>query len=170
MPTPLFGRLVRCSAHGPFFARLWYYRKRQNIGKQKNLTILSENRDTKILANLNFAVWLWPRLDIYIYIHIYIYMYRTSYVQVHAHGLIGNTCARFVVVVLLLAVNVYTVNSSMQRALKPSQSRQGKQLGYCVHENERERARLATETAEQRQEKLTERRCRARCSTQTADA
>ena len=76
----------------------------------------------------------------------------------------------FVVVVLLLAVNMYTVNSSMQRALKPSQSRQGKQLGYCAHENERERARLVTETAEQRQEKLTKRRCRARCSTQTADA
>ena len=23
VPTPLFGRLVRCSAHGPFFGRLW---------------------------------------------------------------------------------------------------------------------------------------------------
>jgi len=26
----------------------------------KNLVILSENRDTKILANLNLAVWSWP--------------------------------------------------------------------------------------------------------------
>ena len=24
VPTPRFGRLVRCSAHGPFFARLQY--------------------------------------------------------------------------------------------------------------------------------------------------
>ena len=23
-PTPLFGRLVRCFAHGPFYVRLWY--------------------------------------------------------------------------------------------------------------------------------------------------
>ena len=35
--------------------------------RAKNLAILSENRDTKILANLNLAVWPWPWLDIYIY-------------------------------------------------------------------------------------------------------
>ena len=42
-----------------------------------------------------------------------------------------------IVVILLLVVNKYILNTS-RRALKPSQPRQGKQLGYCAHENERE--------------------------------
>ena len=90
---------------------------------------MSENRDTKILPNLNLVVWPWPWLDIHIYIYIYIYMYRTS-VHAYAHA--------FIVVVLVLVVNMYILNSLMQRALKRSQPRQEKQLGYCTHENERE--------------------------------
>ena len=31
-PTPLFGRLVRCSAHGPFFARLRYNNQTRKYG------------------------------------------------------------------------------------------------------------------------------------------
>ena len=42
------------------------------------------------------------------------------------------------VVVLLLVVNMYILNSSFQRVLKLSQPGQGKQLGYCAHENKRE--------------------------------
>ena len=36
-PTPLFGRLVRCSTHGPFFARLWYMY--QSCSMQKSLFV-----------------------------------------------------------------------------------------------------------------------------------
>ena len=105
----------------------------------KNLVILSENRDTKILANLNLAVWPWPWLDIY--------MYRTS-VHVYARPIqTPRAWSNWEHVCTLLVVNMYILNSSMQRAVKPSQPRQGKQLGYCVQE-----------------------RCTARRSNQTANA
>ena len=67
-------------------------------------------------------------------------MYHTSYVQctrTDTMRVMGTRAHAFIVVVLLLVVNMYILNTS-RRALKPLQPRQGKQLGYCVHENERE--------------------------------
>ena len=64
-----------------------------------------------------------------------------------------GTRAHAFIVVLLLVVNMYILNRTVQRALKPSQ---GKQLGYCAHENERPRS--AAKTAERRQKRLTKRR------------
>ena len=49
-PTPLFGRLLRCSAHGPFFGRLRYMHKYTFIAG-KNTTLLHLTSHTVDYSN-----------------------------------------------------------------------------------------------------------------------